>query len=99
MPLTLVTCLTGAPWRDLEPELDGAIYELFDMAYRWQDRWDEQQHVDFWQASLPLWPRKTGQRQMTDELTQWALKLRAAGASDREAESLMGYRPGSLRRN
>jgi len=74
------------------------VYELFFMAYRWQGLWSEQQHIDFWRASLPLWPRKTGQRQMTDQLTQWVLRLRAAGASDRELDSLMGYCPGSLRR-
>ena len=91
-----MTLLPGAPWRDLEPT--DPTYELFRWAYLRQDSWDSDDHEAFWRASLSLWPRKTGQRQMTDQLTQWAIRLKAHGADNGQIEAATGYAKGSLAR-
>lgn len=104
--LSLATFVPGAPWRDID-YTDQPIYELFRWAYYRQDGWDitdsiaagtPKQHQDFWRATLPLWPRKTGQRQHTDQLVLWAGRLIAHGATQAEVESLLGYSNGSLTR-
>jgi hypothetical protein len=85
---------------DLRRPLDRAdpFYKSALYAWIWQDRWSDQAHRDFWTASLELWPRQRGQRQLKNSIGWGALLLRRAGLSDDEVAEALGYPLETLRR-
>jgi len=95
-PLTLLAGVDDPPWALLEPDV--AVYGLFAWALSQQDSWDREQHTSFWQASLPLWPRKRGNRQHTQRLAGWVAAARKDGATDDKIAAAFGYRRDDLRR-
>lgn len=56
------------------------------------------EHRDFWEATLPLWPRNSGKRANSDTLAWVVAWLRTRGHTDAAIASALGYPLDTLRR-
>jgi len=95
---------TGAPddhRQALQPG-NGDLRAQAEIALAEQDAWSDEHHSGFWQALLPLWPRRSGTvpvRQRLDALAGYLLNVAvAANWSRADVANILGVAPDSLRR-
>lgn len=82
--------------RRLELDREHPLFGFFLFAYLQQDAWSLEQHRQFWQGALQLWP--TLRRGRRERLAHALRVLWRRGLNDHEAAAALGYRADSLRR-
>jgi diadenosine tetraphosphatase ApaH/serine/threonine PP2A family protein phosphatase len=92
--LQLVTFIEAAPWRLLTP--DDAVFGLF--LWVWRQQPLGAQHSAFWEAAMPLWPRKRGHLRTTEYLALWVWNLKKGGLDHAEIAERLHYSEDTLRR-
>jgi hypothetical protein len=79
--LCLVTGFFDDTRQRLSPDHDR--WPLAAFARRWQDRWSDIEHRDFWTFALPLWPGQGGKPRNREALA-WALAMARFHGIDEE---------------
>jgi hypothetical protein len=74
------------------------FYSAFAYAWRWQDSWPRGQHGDFWEAWLPLWPRRRGNRPNVQTLARHVAGMRMLGHDTKAIADALSYPLDTLRR-